>query len=82
MLGETNNQFSMALHLNDIKFFTCFYVHKDLRLIRFLPAPTARNVLDFNQNSLHLDACMPLAHFAELLAGRVGDWHVLFCRFQ
>ena len=54
MLGETNNQFSMALHLNDIKFFTCFYVHKDLRLIRFLPAPTARNVLDFNQNSLHL----------------------------
>jgi hypothetical protein len=58
----------MALHLNDIKFFTCFYVHKDLRLIRFLPAPTARNVLDFNQNSLHLDACMPLAHFAELLA--------------
>ena len=59
-----------------------FKVHKDLRLIRFLPAPTGRNVLDFNQNSLHLDACMPLAHFAELLARWVGAWHVLFCRFQ
>ena len=45
-----------------------FKVHKDLRLIRFLPAPTGRNVLDFNQNYLHLDPCMHLAQFAELLA--------------
>jgi hypothetical protein len=33
-------------------------------LIRFLPAATGRNVMDFSQKSLHVDACMPLEHFA------------------
>jgi hypothetical protein len=30
----------------------------------FLPAATGRNVTDFSQKSLLVDACMPLEHFA------------------
>jgi hypothetical protein len=43
-------------------------------LIRFLPVATGRDVMDLSQKSLHVDACMPLEHFAHLLAGRDGDW--------
>ena len=55
-------------------------------MIRFLPAPTGRHVLDFSQKSVHVDACMSLVSledFAELLAGCDGrDQYIIFSRFH